>query len=233
MVGADMDTWISPSRRPPGLILSDPSGLRRAALVAWIEYFRDSQTGRLLPDQRIQMRQVFAGLSPIDVSLSQESSRRLEYIPQQLRETWVLEFTNTVTKCHAPNSMEYPATSLAYLKFLKRSEAAAAIPLATVPVLPDGFFGLPIGNPDPSAAIDGQEQALILKMADSLPVADYGTLVPELIDAINTFEAHSPASVSRLNYPLSILLTIIAADSVRNLGRHVCRLDACIAPVVP
>jgi hypothetical protein len=198
IVCGDLDGWISVERRPLGVPLSDPSALRLAVLTTWTQYFHDSQTGRIPSNRRIQLSKVFAGLSPIDASLSQESSRRLEYIPQQNRETWVLEFTDTVTRCHASGGMEYPPASVAYARFLKRSEAkAAAKAAATLSAVPPAFLGLPTGSHPPTVAIDGQEKALVLKWANQLPDA-YGTLVPELLDAINEFQAHSPASVSIL-----------------------------------
>ncbi|KAF8596093.1 hypothetical protein BDV93DRAFT_563697 [Ceratobasidium sp. AG-I] len=194
IVCADLDAWISADRRPPGAILSDPSSMRHAALTTWLQYFRDGQSGNLPPHRRIQFSKVFAGLSPIDASLSQESSRSVEYIPQQMRETYVLQFTETVTQCHAPRGMEYPPASLAYAKFLKRGVAsAAANALLSLPAIPETFLELPIGELSSIASIDGQEQALIFKLASLLPGA-YGTIVPELVDSLNAFQANSPAS---------------------------------------
>jgi hypothetical protein len=192
IICGDLDGWIPAERPPLGVPLRDPSALRHAVSTTWIQYFHDSQTGRIPADRRIQLRKVFAGLSPIDPSLSQESSRHLEYIPQQNQETWVLEFTDTVTRCHAPGGMEYPAASVAYAKFLKSSEAKAAAKAADVhSLIPPSFLALPTGSHSPTVAIDGQEKALVLKWANLLP-GDYGTLVPELVDAINEFQAHSP-----------------------------------------
>ncbi|KAF8597210.1 hypothetical protein BDV93DRAFT_513526 [Ceratobasidium sp. AG-I] len=194
IVCADLDAWISADRRPPGAILSDPSSMRHATLTTWLQYFRDGQSGNLPPHRHIQFSKVFASLSPIDASLSQESSRSVEYIPQQMRETYVLQFTETVTQCHAPRGMEYPPASLAYAKFLKCGVAsAAANALLSLPAIPETFLELPIGELSSIASIDGQEKALIFKLASSLPGA-YGTIVPELVDSLNAFQANSPAS---------------------------------------
>ncbi|KAF8598063.1 hypothetical protein BDV93DRAFT_512780 [Ceratobasidium sp. AG-I] len=194
IVCADLDAWISADHRPPGATLGDPSSMRHATLTTWLQYFRDGQSGNLPPHRHIQFSKVFASLSPIDASLSQESSRSVEYIPQQMRETYVLQFTETVTQCHAPRGMEYPPASLAYAKFLKRGVASAATnALLALPAIPETFLELPIGELSSIASIDGQEKALIFKLASSLPGA-YGTIVPELVDSLNAFQANSPAS---------------------------------------
>ncbi|KAG8696528.1 hypothetical protein FRC09_008409, partial [Ceratobasidium sp. 395] len=199
LVCADLDAWIPAHRRPVGATLADPSNLRHAQLVTWLEYMRDCQNGVIPLDRRIQFSRVHAGLSPIDDALSQESTRYLEYIPQQARETWVLEFTDTVTRRHAPGGMRFPENCVEYGKFLKRGEAAAwqeaadAAEALALPTKPAEFLELPTGDVSPSAVIDGQEKALILKLADGLPDL-YRTPVFEIVDSLNTHQAHLPAS---------------------------------------
>ena len=159
----------------------------------------------------MQYSQVIAGLSPIDPSLSQESSRRLEFIPQQNREVWILEFSDTVTRCHAPGGVEYPKASIEYGKYLKRPlviRSPVVQPVAEVTPhvapnvatrvtrMPDKFLGLPTGDAHPSAIIVGQEKDLLLKWADAVSET-YRTLIIELIDSINTLQFHLPATVSQ------------------------------------
>ncbi|KAG8719735.1 hypothetical protein FRC09_010685 [Ceratobasidium sp. 395] len=195
LVGGDLDSWIPSNRRPTGAILGDPTSLRLASLAAWLEYFQDSQSGKIPLDHRLQFSKVFAGLSPIDPNISQESSRRLEHVPQHNKESWVLEFSDTVTRCHAPGGVEYPEPSIAYARLLKRNEltALAAAQRAAALTKPDYFLDLPTGDQSPSALIDGQEKALIFKWAESLKEDDRA-LVIELVDSINEHQAHSPAS---------------------------------------
>ncbi|KAG8793304.1 hypothetical protein FRC12_003179 [Ceratobasidium sp. 428] len=199
LVCGDLDAWIPAHRRPAVATLADPSSLRHAQLVTWLEYMRDCQSGVIPLDRRIQFSRVYAGLSPIDDALSQESTRYLEYIPQQARETWVLEFTDTVTRCHAPGGMRYPENCVEFGKFLKRGEVAAwqeaaeAAEALALPTKPAEFLELPTGDVSPSTVIDGQEKALILKLADGLPDL-YRTPIFEIVDSVNTHQAHSPAS---------------------------------------
>ncbi|KAG8691061.1 hypothetical protein FRC08_010282 [Ceratobasidium sp. 394] len=169
--------------------------LRHAALVVWLEYFRDCQSGIIPPENHIQFSKVFAGPNPIDRHLSQESSRRLEHIPSQSRETWVLEFADTVTRCHAPGGVDYPTQHIKYAKYIQRCEAraAAAAAVASAPILPREFIELPTGDRSPTSVIDGQEKVLILKWAEELPDA-HRALVVELVDAINAHQSHLPAS---------------------------------------
>ncbi|KAG8719904.1 hypothetical protein FRC09_010423 [Ceratobasidium sp. 395] len=198
LVGGDLDSWIPSNRRPTGAVLSDPSSLRLASLAVWIEYFQDSQSGKIPLDHRLQFSKVFAGLSPIKPDLSQESSRRLEHVPQHNKESWVLEFSDTVTRCHAPGGVEYPEPSIAYAQLLKRSElmALAAAQQAAALAKPGHFLDLPTGDHSPNTLIDGQEKALILKWAGLLQVEAPRELVIELVDAINEHQAHLPASTS-------------------------------------
>ncbi|KAG8779016.1 hypothetical protein FRC12_024683, partial [Ceratobasidium sp. 428] len=112
LIGGDLDSWIPAHRRPAGAILGDPNSLRLGTVGAWVEYFQDCQVGKIPLERRVQFSKVFAGPSPIDPSLSQETSRQPQILPQHNKETWVLEFTDTVTRCHAPGGMEYPDTSV-------------------------------------------------------------------------------------------------------------------------
>ncbi|KAG8723744.1 hypothetical protein FRC09_001951 [Ceratobasidium sp. 395] len=194
LVGSDLDSWIPSHRRPPGVTLGDPTSLRLPTLAAWIEYFQDSQAGKIPPERHVQFSKVLAGPSPIDPGLSQEVSRRLEVTPQNTKATWILEFTDTVTRCHAPGGVEYPEASIAYARLLKRNElmVLATAQQAAALAKPDHFLDLPTGDHSPSAVIDGQEKALILKWAGSLNDID-GGLVIELVDAANEHQAHLPA----------------------------------------
>ncbi|KAG8760734.1 hypothetical protein FRC12_009511 [Ceratobasidium sp. 428] len=195
IVCANLDSWIEPHRRPTNAVLADPSTMRRSDCITWIQYFHDCQEGVIPPDNHFQLARVFAGPSPIDPSLSQESSRRLEYIPQQCRETWVLEFTHTVTRCHAPEGMSYPSACLEYGKFLKSGNATSTLtePYSSVYTHIPGFYALPTGDSYPSALITGQEEALVTKYATELPDTS-GPYVLELVEAINTHQSHLPAS---------------------------------------
>ncbi|KAG9078794.1 hypothetical protein FRC06_008163, partial [Ceratobasidium sp. 370] len=203
LVSADIDSWIPAHRRPAGATIADPSTMRLSLCLVWINWFHDKQTGVLPLECRTQMSRVFAGLSPIDASLSQESSRRLEVIPHQNKETWGLEFTETVTRCHAPGGMTYSPTSIEYAKYIRRNPAALSVSSATLSVSssasslalcrPPEFLELPTGESLPTAMIDGQEKALLLEWAGELPEL-LRTYVVELIDAINAHQAHLPAS---------------------------------------
>ncbi|KAG8775813.1 hypothetical protein FRC12_001265 [Ceratobasidium sp. 428] len=199
LVCADLDSWIPTNRRPSGATLADPSNLRHADLVVWLEYMRDCQNGVIPLDRRIQFSRVYAGISPIDASLSQESTRYLEYLPHQTRETWVLEFSDTVTRCHAPGGMRYPETNIEFGKFIKRGEAAAweeaaeAAEALALPAKPAEFLDLPTGNHCLTAVIDGQEKALIFKHAEQLEYK-YRAPILELVDGVNSLQAHLPAS---------------------------------------
>ncbi|KAG8783620.1 hypothetical protein FRC12_019511 [Ceratobasidium sp. 428] len=156
---------------------------------------RDCQNGVIPLDRRIQFSRVYAGLSPIDASVSQESSRHLEHLPHQTREPWVLEFSETVTRCHAPGGMRYPKTSVEFGKFIKRGEAAAweeAAEALALPAKPAEFLDLPTGDHSLNAVIDGQEKALIFKYADQLEYK-YRTPILELVNGVNSLQAHSPA----------------------------------------
>ncbi|KAG8695685.1 hypothetical protein FRC09_009000 [Ceratobasidium sp. 395] len=199
LVCADLNSWIPVNRRPTGVTLADPSSLRHANLVVWLEYMRDCQNGVIPLDRRIQFSRVYAGLSPIDASVSQESARHLEYLPHQTRETWVLEFSETVTRCHAPGGMRYPETCVEFGKFIKRGEAAAweeaaeAAEALALPAKPAEFLDLPTGDHSLTAVIDGQEKALIFKYAEQLEYK-YRAPILELVDGVNSLQAHLPAS---------------------------------------
>ncbi|KAG8698264.1 hypothetical protein FRC08_006033 [Ceratobasidium sp. 394] len=192
LVSADLDSWIPVHRRPPGATLTDPSTMRLSLCMTWMNWFHDEQKGVIPLDCRTQLSRVFAGLSPIDSSLSQESPRRLEFTHQN-KETWILEFDETVTRCHAPGGMSYPPASVEYAKYIKRhpealsassAELAPSVtfsgllsasswssPVSSSPPRsehPD-FLELPTGESHPSATIDGQEKALLLKWSEELP----------------------------------------------------------------
>ncbi|KAG9120235.1 hypothetical protein FRC07_004353 [Ceratobasidium sp. 392] len=204
LVGGYLDSWIPSNRRLTGAILGDPTSLRLASLAAWIVYFQDSQSGETPLEHRLQFSKVLAGLSLIDPNISQESSRRLEHVPQHNKESRVLEFSGTITRCHVPGDVGYPEPSIAYAQLLKRNElmALAAAQRAAALTKPDCFLDLPTGDQSPSALIVGQEKVLIFKWAESLK-EDHHTLVIELVDSINEHQAHSPASASTATLALT------------------------------
>ncbi|KAF8600554.1 hypothetical protein BDV93DRAFT_559218 [Ceratobasidium sp. AG-I] len=203
-ISANLDNWISAVRRPFGSPLGDPGELRLSAIITWIEYIQQCQSGAILPEKHVQYSQVIAGVSPIDPSLSQESSHRLEFIPQQNREVWIIEFSDTVTRCHAPGSIQYPKASIEYGEYLKRPPVIQT-PVVQPPTevtpnvatcaarVPDEFLGLPTGDAHPTAIIVGQEKALLLKWAHAA-AEPYRTLIIELINSINMLQSHLPAS---------------------------------------
>ncbi|KAG8712929.1 hypothetical protein FRC08_013917 [Ceratobasidium sp. 394] len=200
MISADLDAWIAPDRRPPGVGFGDPNDLRMSVVVTWLEYFILCQTGAIPPERYIQFSKTLAGPHPIDPALSQESSRRLETIAPN-KECWVLEFDKTITSCHAPGGMQYDDESLEYAKFLDQAKATAAAAArskrvasqtAKDDILPE-HHGLPTGPANLTSVIDGQEKALLTKWCSSLP-AECSSVILELIDAINDLQAHLPAS---------------------------------------
>jgi hypothetical protein len=214
LICANLDKWIPANRRPFGSTLDDPGNLRLSAVVTWLEYFHMSQSGTIPPERHIQYAQVIAGPNPIDPSLSQESSRRVEFIPQQNKELWILEFKDTVTKCHAPGGIEYPDSSIKYgnaLPTIRGKRSTSATPDRKI----DDYLDLPTGNTHPTAVIAGQEKALLLKWVTALPEA-YGTLIVELVDVVNELQFHLPATVSRVHL---ILLFIAHAYIVTLVTR--------------
>ncbi|KAF8595398.1 hypothetical protein BDV93DRAFT_575386 [Ceratobasidium sp. AG-I] len=203
-ISANLDDWISAVRRPFGSPLGDPGELRLSVIITWIEYIQLCQSGAIPPEKHVQYSQVIAGMNPIDPSLSQESSRRLEFIPQQNREVWILEFSDTVTRCHAPGGIQYPKASIEYGEYLKRPPvirpplaqppAEVTLNIATRPArVPNEFLGLPTGDAHPTAIIVGQEKDLLLKWANAA-AEPYRTLILELINGINTLQSHLPAT---------------------------------------
>ncbi|KAG8783907.1 hypothetical protein FRC12_019218 [Ceratobasidium sp. 428] len=95
--------------------------------------------------------------------------------------------------------MRYPETSIDFGKFIKRGEAAAWEEAAEVaealalPAKPVEFLDLPTGDHSLTAVIDGQEKALIFKHAEQLEYK-YRTPILELVDGVNSLQAHLPAS---------------------------------------
>jgi hypothetical protein len=199
-IGADLDAWISPHRRPAGVEFADPSNLRLSAVLKWLNFFISCQTGVVPLERYIQFTKIHAGLQPIDRALSQESSRRLETTGPN-KQQWVLEFEQTVTSCHTFGGMEYPENSVEYLRFLGRKKGAvlAANLVAPTPskpaIAPADHPSLPVGRAHPMTVIDGQEKALLEKWCTALP-AECGEAIAELIDRVNALQSHSPASVS-------------------------------------
>ncbi|KAF8594419.1 hypothetical protein BDV93DRAFT_515798 [Ceratobasidium sp. AG-I] len=162
-ISVNLDDWIPAAHRPFGSPLGDPGELRLSVIITWIEYIQQCQSGAILPEKHVQYSQVIAGVSPIDPSLSQESSRQLEFIPQQNREVWILEFSDTITRCHAPGGIQYPKASIEYGEYLKRPPvirpplvqppAEVTSNIATRPArVPNEFLGLPTGDAHPTSA---------------------------------------------------------------------------------
>ncbi|KAG8735346.1 hypothetical protein FRC10_010689 [Ceratobasidium sp. 414] len=194
LISTDLNTWILPHRRPPGVEFGDPNDLRLAAVLTWLEYFTLCQTGTIPRNQYIQFAKVLAGAHPIDSTLSQESSRRLE-ITGLNKEQWVLEYTETVTRCHAPGKLTYPDESVEYAQFLARIKTAPAGNPKSLASLDSTamLLGLPTGRAHPTAVIYGQEKALLIKWCTALP-SECSSIILELIDAINGMQSHSPVS---------------------------------------
>ncbi|CAE6527001.1 unnamed protein product [Rhizoctonia solani] len=190
LICANLDDFIPQECRPENATLGDPSNLRTSIVLTWLEYFHACLGPAFPAHQCIRFSKVFAGLNPIDPSLSQESSRRLEFIPSQNREAWILFFTGPVTRCHAPNGLEYPPESIAYAKHVR--SAATRVVESTPPTQRINNLDLPLGDTHPKAVILGQEKELIFKWAEQLPESSR-RFVTELIDAINELQAHLPA----------------------------------------
>jgi hypothetical protein len=193
-------------RQPRRLDLREPPSIWFASWRSWgastlghghlDRVYSNCQSDAIPVKQHIQFSQVIAGPNPIDPSLSQESSHQLEFSTQQNRELWVLEFSDTVTRCHAPAGMEYPEASVKYGKYLKRP------PVPITPIIPiqppDTVLALLTGNTHPADMIEGQEKALLFKWASVVPDL-YGVLIIELVNGTNELESHLPATVSDLN----------------------------------
>lgn len=159
-------------------------------VLVWINYFHEGQDGTIAAGKRFQFCKVIAGPSPIPESQSQELSRRQEFFTQHNRELWVFVFKATVSKCHAPDGMQYSEHSLAYARFITNHQVPAD------QEDPPEWLELPPGDPaNPTAVIEGEEKALILDWATQLPEAQR-ELVVELVDAVNEHQTHIPASVS-------------------------------------
>ncbi|KAG9126349.1 hypothetical protein FRC07_003779 [Ceratobasidium sp. 392] len=181
LVCNDLDTWVHPDRRPAGAVLGDPNTLCFPIVLARLKYYTLCQSSALPPERRPQFTKVLTGPSPINPSLSQESSRRLESIPHQNNEVWILEFGKTVTKCHALGGMTYSAESLEYAEYLECKKAAAASALKAN-ALPAPYLGLPTGSAHQMCVIYGQEKALLIKWCRSVP-AECSSIVLKLIHA--------------------------------------------------
>lgn len=184
-ISNDIERWIDPSRMPAGAEWKDPSSLSLAAVLVWLDFFIGCQDGTIPPNKTFQFRRVIAGPRPIVPGFSQEASRQL--VRRADKDTWVLTFDESVTKCHRPGGMIYPETSKAYAEFLATGQCASESS-------PPEWQGLPAGLPHPTTIIDSDARFAILEYASELP-DDVRELVTKLVDTLNKHQSHYPASV--------------------------------------
>lgn len=194
-ISHNVEKWIDPERMPSDAAWKDPSSLTLAEVLVWLNYFIGCQEGTVHVDKRFQFRRVVAGLRPIAPGPSQEASR--ERVRRNDKDTWVLSFEDTVTKCHHPDGMSYPGSSLAYAEFLATGNCPPSQSSR-----PDG---LPGGGGAPTILIDGDAKATILGYADQLPV-DVRELVKKLLEVVNQHQYHYPTSVGDSNPKLLLIL---------------------------
>lgn len=186
-ISHNVKKWVDPERMPTDAVWKDPSSLSLAEVLVWLVFFIGCQDGSIPADQQFQFRHVLAGLRPIAPGLTQEASRKC--VRRNNKETWVLNFEDTVTHCHHPDSMSYPESSLAYAEFLATSNCSAD---PSTPPRPDG---LPCGDGAPTILFNGDAKATILEYTDQLP-EDVCNLVKDLLEVVNSHQCHYPASVS-------------------------------------
>ncbi|KAG9081976.1 hypothetical protein FS749_007252 [Ceratobasidium sp. UAMH 11750] len=188
-IGRDPEKWIDPERMPEGAVWKDPSAMNMSQVLLWLCFLRNCQDGLVPNEKKFQFRRVYAGLSPIDVSKSQESSREL--VTRGDKQTYVLEFDTYVTRCHAPGGMRYPKPSIEYGRFLAEQESTAE---QAPPEKPE-WQGLPTGNWRTLAQVLGEEELKVTrKLIDQFHDDEDKELATSLLDNLVEFLSHLPAS---------------------------------------
>lgn len=119
--------WIDLHRLPEGMIdkFDDPGHLNLPEIVILVDYFLSCFTGATAQENMFQFKLVPAGNTPIHPSESQEESRELTDRGKGKGRQRYLRFARTVTRCHHPQGMDYPAESHAFATFLATSQGYA------------------------------------------------------------------------------------------------------------
>ncbi|KAG8692758.1 hypothetical protein FRC09_010974 [Ceratobasidium sp. 395] len=195
-IGRAPHEWIDPERMPAGATWMDPGSMPNDNTFSWLEGIRQGQSGEVDP---FQFRQVIAGPNPIDASSSQETGRKL--VKRDGREVYVLEFADTITKCHAVggiDGMKYSESSMAYTFFrrtgkmrLDKTDPPSGTP--TTPTPPAEWMSLPFGADVPRSVIYGAEKDTLLSLTPILP-QEHRERVENLVQLTNKLQSHLPAS---------------------------------------
>ncbi|KAG8776239.1 hypothetical protein FRC12_001014 [Ceratobasidium sp. 428] len=198
-IGRAPHEWIEPQRLPPDATWMDPGSMRGGNTFSWLDGIRMGQSGETDDDCIFQFKQVIAGPNPIDASSSQETSRRL--VNRDGREVYMLEFHDTITKCHAVggvDGMNYSQSAMAYTLFrrtgkMRLDQTDPSSTASAAPTPPAEWMGLPFGAEVLRSAIYGAEKDNILSLTPALP-QEHRERVENLVQLTNTHESHLPAS---------------------------------------
>ncbi|KAG8689344.1 hypothetical protein FRC08_010994 [Ceratobasidium sp. 394] len=187
-IGRNPEKWIDPERMPEGAVWKDPSAMNMSQVLLWLCFLRDCQDGLVPDEKKFQFRRVYADLSPIDISKSQETSRKL--VTRGDKQTYILEFDTYITRCHAPGGMRYPKASIEYGRFLAEQESAAE---QAPPDKPE-WQGLPTGNRRTLAQVLGEEELkTIRELIGQFHDEEDKGLATSLLDTLVEFSSHIPA----------------------------------------
>ncbi|KAG8779987.1 hypothetical protein FRC12_023612 [Ceratobasidium sp. 428] len=198
-IGRMPHEWIEPKRMPPDATWMDPGSMRGGNTFSWLDGIRTGQSGETDDDCIFQFKQVIAGPNPIDASSSQETSRRL--VNRDGREVYILEFHDTITKCHAVggiDGMNYSQAAMAYTLFrrtgtMRLDQTGPSSAVSAAPTPPAEWMGLPFGAEVSRSVIYGAEKDTILLLTPALP-QEHRERIENLVQLTNTHESHLPAS---------------------------------------
>lgn len=193
----DVPRYFDPARLPRGLdtVFGDPSKFSQPVTVDWLDFLLGCQTGRVLINRQFQFALIPAGATPIHPTESEESSREL--VLNGGKRTWMLTFTETITKCHQVGGMRYSQVALDYANFLSAGLAYADAVCAP----PENWLSLPVAGPNiPDHIMSETEQERHAALASLLPESQ-ANRINGLLDSLKDHQHHIPASVRLFTLP--------------------------------